>query len=319
MKKISNKDFQILAKHSDIKEAELEELLKTHCYPDKNSWIKTLQLSSLILALGFMILGIIFFFAFNWDYLHKFVKLGIIETLILGSIGIIYFSKLPVLYKKLTLLLCAVLVGVLFAVFGQIYQTGANAYDFFLAWTILISLWVFSSSFKPTWILYFGLIDISIILFRNQVMQEWDIPSLLSLLFLINILPVFICIYLNDFKKCFKIPLYFIQILSLAAFSFSTFGIAYGILISENNGLIFLIGSAAIIYTLLMWYGIKFKRSFFLTIVPFSLIIIGSSLLINISEDWGMMLIIAGFISVSTIILIRFILKFIEKPHEQSI
>ncbi|MFZ4261895.1 DUF2157 domain-containing protein [Sphingobacterium sp. HJSM2_6] len=319
MKKIRNKDFRILAKHSNINASDLGVLLKSYCYPDRNSWIKTLQLSSLILALGFMILGIVFFFAFNWDYMHKFSKLGIIQLLLLGGVGFIFLPKIPALYKKIALLLCSVLVGVLFAVFGQIYQTGANAYDFFLAWTILVSLWVFSSSFSPTWILYFALINISIFLFRDQVMRDWNLPSVLSLLFLINILPVFICIYLNDFKKSSKIPLYFIQILSLAAFSFSTFGIAYGIFVFENNGLSFLIGSAIIIYSLLFWYGFKFKRSFFLALVPFSLIVIGSNLLFKISDEWSMLLLITAFISISTILLIRFISKFIKNTHEQSI
>ncbi|WP_315814113.1 hypothetical protein [Paraflavitalea speifideaquila] len=41
----------------------------------------------------------------------------------------------------------AVLLGVLMAVFGQVYQTGANAYDLFLSWTIAITLWVVIANF----------------------------------------------------------------------------------------------------------------------------------------------------------------------------
>ena len=41
------------------------------------------------------------------------------------------------------------LIGTLFAVFGQIYQTGADAYDLFLGWTLFTILWAVAIRFAP--------------------------------------------------------------------------------------------------------------------------------------------------------------------------
>ena len=50
-------------------------------YANKKEWNQFLSIFLLAAGIGFTIAGIIFFFAYNWDTISKFAKLGIIEVL----------------------------------------------------------------------------------------------------------------------------------------------------------------------------------------------------------------------------------------------
>src|SRR5690606_30155924 len=103
-------------------------------------------------------------------------------------------------------------VGVLFAVYGQIYQTGANAYDFFLAWTIFVTLWVLVSNFAPLWFLYLILINTTFILYSEQVATDWSLALVCIVLFIFHF-SVLLSIHISGIKK---IPDWFLNTVSLA-------------------------------------------------------------------------------------------------------
>lgn len=165
--------------------------------PNTKSWISFL--SKLVLSLGllFLVSGVIFFFAYNWRELHKFAKLSIVGSLILIPSIFALLSDLKKFYAKLSLLAVALFTGCLLAVFGQIYQTGANAYDLFLNWTILITGIVFISDFKPLWFLWIVLINISIVLFGGQIMRHWIDPYVFIFLFAVDAIALFIYEYFS--------------------------------------------------------------------------------------------------------------------------
>ena len=75
------------------------------------------------------------------------------------------------------------------AVFGQTYQTGADAFSLFLGWAFLILPWVILSRFLPMWLLFCFLINLSLILYWEQVINYffWNPPiALFLLLFSLN-------------------------------------------------------------------------------------------------------------------------------------
>ena len=98
-------------------------------YADKKQWNQFLSVFLLAVGVGFTVAGIIFFFAYNWDELPKFAKLGIVEVLLIASVLLATFTRWNKLVKQILLTGATFLIGTLFAVFGQIYQTGADAYD----------------------------------------------------------------------------------------------------------------------------------------------------------------------------------------------
>jgi len=82
--------------------------------------------------------GVICFFAYNWAQMHHFAKFALIAALILVSGLAPLWRGLDSLPGKLALLLAALSVGPLLAVYGQTYQTGADAWELFRAWTLIL-------------------------------------------------------------------------------------------------------------------------------------------------------------------------------------
>ena len=75
--------------------------------------------------------GVIYFFAHNWQEMGKFLKFGVIEVSLLGCVYFGWRKGFETLTGKFFLMGATVLIGVLLAVFGQVYQTGADPYELF--------------------------------------------------------------------------------------------------------------------------------------------------------------------------------------------
>jgi len=305
MAKIKREDIEIISRHSNWSEKSITKILKENIYNDVEAWKKFLRLFFISLGVCFTTAGIIFFFAYNWADLHKFIKIGLIEVLIVITTFIILFAKIKLDIKNILLTGTSILVGVLFAVFGQIYQTGANAYDFFLGWTMFITLWVIISNFAPLWLVYIILINTTLILYSQQVANDWSEVFVFTLLFVINSLFLVFFIFISKATVKIKSPVWFSNLIALAAVSFSTIGISIGVFDQFKASFLVLIIITSILYGIGIKYGLKAKSSFYLSIIPFSIIVIISSFLINISSEAGMFLIISLFVIVSVTFVIK--------------
>lgn len=305
MTKIKREDIQIITRHSNWSEKSIDSILKKNIYSDKESWHKFLRLFFISLGVGFTTAGIIFFFAYNWADLHKFIKIGLIEGLIIISTLIIVFSKTSLIIKNILLTGASILVGVLFAVFGQIYQTGANAYDFFLGWTMFITIWVLISNFAPLWIVFITLLNTTLILYSQQVAHDWSEVFVFTLLFIINVLFLITSLFGKRFNAKIKSPIWFSNLISIASVSFSTIGIVIGIFDENQTSFFVLLVITSILYGFGIKYGLKTKSGFYLSIIPFSIIVIISAFLIKLSDDAGMFFFISLFVIGSVTIVIK--------------
>lgn len=315
MTKIGREDIQIISQHSNWSSKSINQLLKRDIYNDQTAWLKFLRLFFIGLGVCFTTAGILFFFAYNWADLHKFIKMGLIQGLLIVITLVIVFSKIRLDIKQILLTGASMLVGVLFAVFGQVYQTGANAYDFFLSWTLFITLWTLVSNFAPLWLLFIGLVNTTIVLYAQQVAYNWEPIFILTILFVINLLFLTITILGKTFIEEIDPPNWFTNILSLAVVSCSTMGICLGIFDFEPSFYLLLILTIAF-YGLGIRYGLEQKRSFYLAIIPFSLIIIISALLLKIADDWSIFFLISIFVIVSVTVLIIQLIK-LQKQWNQ--
>ncbi len=118
--------------------------------------------TSLVLA------GIIFFFAYNWNAIHHFAKFSIVLGAITLCVTGVVFMKIDSLPGKLLLLSASVLVGVFMAVFGQVYQTGADAYQLFMMWAILTLGWTLISKFPTQWVIWLVIANTFIVTYWQQ-------------------------------------------------------------------------------------------------------------------------------------------------------
>jgi uncharacterized membrane protein len=76
------------------------------------------------------------------------------------------------------------------AVYGQVYQTGADPYELFVNWTTLILIWVVIGQFAPLWLVWLILLNTIIILYWAQILvtDTWTWAGLFDLLSLLNLL-----------------------------------------------------------------------------------------------------------------------------------
>lgn len=318
MKHIQREDIHILARHSDVGEEGIDRALTAFVYPKAPAWHRFLRILFLVLGLGFSVLGIIFFFAYNWADLHKFAKLGIVETLLLLTTALSLHPKFNKDARNIILTGSAVLVGVLFAVFGQIYQTGANAYDFFLAWTLFIALWTLIANFAPLWLLFLVLANTTFILYGEQVAADWDATLLFTFLFLGNALCLLLITVIPKYRSNQPIPIYFSNIVALATATFATIGIVLGIIDNEHAQLPVLSASVGILYAIGIWYALKNNNSFYLALIPFSIIVIITAILFDIFDEEYMYLFVSFFIIVSVTLVVRNLIHLQKRNNHEK-
>jgi uncharacterized membrane protein len=129
--------------------------------PQLSDWGRFLQ--ALLLWVGIILLasGVIFFFAYNWQSLHRFGKFGLAEALLAATLVVAWRSGTRQAVGQGAILGAALATGALLALFGQTYQTGAGAYELFAIWAGLILPWVIVARFAPLWLLWVGLLDVS--------------------------------------------------------------------------------------------------------------------------------------------------------------
>lgn len=313
MNKVQREDIYLISRHSNLSEKGIAKALKENVYADREAWQKFLRMFFMGLGVGFTVSGIIFFFAYNWEGLHKFVKIGLIQGLIIVTTGLALFPKITINSRRIILTGTTVLVGVLFAVFGQIYQTGANAYDFFLSWTVFVTLWVVVSNFAPLWSIYLVLINTTLILYAQQIAGDWSAVFICTLLFTINTAILISAIFLSKYRKTVNIPNWFLNTLALATISYATTGIIIGIFGDYRISFPVLILIALMAYTVGIWHGLKTKNSFYPAVIPFSLVVIISALLIKLSDGETMFLLIGLFIVGSVTLIIKYLLDLQKK------
>lgn len=128
----------------------------------------------LLVGVTFIVAGIAAFFAFNWAELHKFYKFGLIQAAILVCTALTWHKGIDSLIGKGALFAAAFLVGVLFALYGQVYQTGADPYGLFLTWMCLVLPLAIIGRQAGLWLLVIILANISLVLFWFQVLYPQD-------------------------------------------------------------------------------------------------------------------------------------------------
>lgn len=118
----------------------------------------------LVFAVLLLCSGVIFFFAYNWDDLSRYNKFALAQ-------GAFIVSLLPLLKVNLqqpagqaAMFAASLLVGALLALVGQSYQSGADTYQLFLVWALLITPWVLLARMPALWLLLLILLNISLVL-----------------------------------------------------------------------------------------------------------------------------------------------------------
>ncbi len=129
--------------------------------PQWRAFLDRLLVGSAVIALA---AAAVFFVAYNWDELGRFARFGLAQVLVVAALLAYWRFGPDSLPGKAALLAGAVFLGALLALFGQIYQTGADTWELFANWAALIVPWVVVGRFAALWMLWIALLNLSIAL-----------------------------------------------------------------------------------------------------------------------------------------------------------
>ncbi|MBN2491121.1 MAG: DUF2157 domain-containing protein [Planctomycetes bacterium] len=139
------------------------------CIRPPHRWWTWADRTLLLLGAALLLAGVVFFFAWNWAAMGAALKFGLIGAGLVACLVAAGLVGLDHLVGQTLLLAASVLVGVFLAVHGQVYQTGADACELFLAWAVLILGWTALARFAPLWLLWLVVLNTAVFLYWNQV------------------------------------------------------------------------------------------------------------------------------------------------------
>ncbi len=141
-------------------------------YPSKRGWLNFFDKALLIIGAVALVLSLVFFVAYNWQNLGKVGKFALVEGALVITITLyvaLSFRRKFKFIRQLLLLIASVITGSLLALFGQVYQTGADTWQLFFGWAVLIIPWVFIARFPALWLLWLGLMNAFLVLYLDVV------------------------------------------------------------------------------------------------------------------------------------------------------
>lgn len=305
-------DIHTLSRHSNVPAAQVQQWLKHNVYSGTAAWQKFLQLFFIGLGVCFTTAGIVFFFAYNWNDLGKFAKMGLVGGVLLALVAVVLLSRATNLIKNILLTGATVLVGALFAVYGQVYQTGADAYDLFIAWTACVTLWVLVAGFAPLWLVYISLVNTTLVLYLVQTYPGMEGATFSLVVYCLNTVFLVASLALGRVKTDAKAPKWFTNTLALCCAYVATQGVVVGLLDNNANVLPILL-LVSLTYAAALWYAWRAHQVFYFAIIPFSVIIILCGLMLDASTDMGMFLLVSVFIIAGVTLTIKLILNLQKK------
>ncbi len=149
--------------------------------PSRSDWRNFVDQLLLWLSAIALVCSVLFFVAYNWTELGRFAKFALVEVLLAIAIGAYLKLEASQFTAQVALFAGAVLTGVLLALFGQTYQTGADPWQLFFVWALFILPLVIIARFPALWLLWLGLLNTALILYF-EVFGGW-IGAVLSPLF----------------------------------------------------------------------------------------------------------------------------------------
>jgi len=137
---------------------------------DDAAWAHWAARALLAIGAGHVLAGIVTFFAWNWADLSAVAKFAIVESGLVIALAGAWFSGIDRAVGQALLIAASILVGVLLAVIGQVYNTDADAYSLFMAWAVMILPWTLASRSAAQWAVWLVVLYLALSLYGEQAL-----------------------------------------------------------------------------------------------------------------------------------------------------
>ncbi|MGC2856205.1 DUF2157 domain-containing protein [Novispirillum sp. DQ9] len=135
----------------------------------------------LAVAMGQILAAVVFFFAWNWADLPGLVKIALTLGLTVAC-ALASRLRLREAARHALLFAAALLVGVTLAVYGQHFQTGADAWQLFAGWAALLVPWAATRRSPALWTLWLVVAEVALGFFLDTLAPDALPVVLLALL-----------------------------------------------------------------------------------------------------------------------------------------
>jgi len=127
-------------------------------------------------GLALLVVGFGYLVAYNWHAIAKFGKIGAVEVALVGALVVAGRRGLDSRVGHAALVAGSLLVGIFLAVYGQIYQTGADPWELFAGWAVLITGFALLGRSQLLWIVWATLVEVAAVLAWGQVVTYGPDP-----------------------------------------------------------------------------------------------------------------------------------------------
>lgn len=134
-----------------------------------DAWRPWLVLMFLALGATLTLAAILYFFASNWSWLRAATRFALVESGFAACVGgaMAMQTRSP-RAADIALTAAGTLTGVFWAVFGQIYQTGADAWQLFALWALCVTPWLLLRPSAALWALWLTVGNVALGLWVGQ-------------------------------------------------------------------------------------------------------------------------------------------------------
>jgi hypothetical protein len=157
---------------------------------DAAFWARWARHALLALGLGHLLAGAVFFFAYNWADLPDLAKFATVEAGIAAAALAALWRGADRPEGAAALVAATVLTGVLFAVIGQVYQTGADPWQFFALWAALALPWALASGNAAHWLVWLVVLHVAAVLYLDAALVQTGRLGELQALVAVSLLPL---------------------------------------------------------------------------------------------------------------------------------
>ncbi|SES62871.1 GDYXXLXY domain-containing protein [Thorsellia anophelis] len=164
---------------------------------------KYITVNLIILSIILLSSGLITFVAANWseiDIMQRFmITQGTLIASAIGCIGLTLYFKPQISHEHLgafwgnfcLTLIAITAIGGIFALIGQTYQTGADAWQLFALWTALALPWALYQNKPLIWLFWLVILNTTLLLISNQLFNAFFpkmlLPAIINLLIYIAV------------------------------------------------------------------------------------------------------------------------------------
>jgi len=152
--------------------------------PAQADWLRYIHHFLVTIGSLLIVFGIAAFIAGNWADLSYMIKFALIQGAIVIAALCAWRLGINSTAGGAALFAAAFLIGVLFALFGQVYQTGADPYGLFLTWAVFVFPLAIIGRQAGLWILFQTLLVLTLIMYWTQVVfpptGQWDLREMLG-------------------------------------------------------------------------------------------------------------------------------------------